>query len=807
MATGKIIEFRRDRGFGFIQPAGGRKLFFHINDARQLGSEPQVGDQVSFEEGASDKGPKAINVRPLGAAVMASAPTRPARNPHEDAQGPTVRNAAQPYRFLNPYNFVRYGQPARSFAKDADAILLGRSSPPPHDRYVGMSGTIACELETVSPLFIADAEDITPNFKTDGHNAYRFFTYDFGNGPEPAIPASSLRGMLRSIFEAATNSCYAHFDYDRRLSYHLAAEEALKLVPARVDQDSQGRLRLHLLPGTARLSIGKRPEKLYAGRVERYEALVSGRSKFAKTKSEVIFKPVDIGKLQHGDNCYALAEPLKFPPVWHIHRLSTDVKALMKLRRPATETQGPLEVLEGFLCLNHQNIEAKRFERFFFRTFGQKNEAEFVLLSQKVQEDYNLLVVDYRERHAQTVEKWQKAGFDPAQVRIEKQDGKLKKEAAFSRLILASKEDARLKVGDLVYAMLSGTPTAPNVEFIVPVAVPRVMYERKIAELLPQHLWKCQEYDQLCPACRTFGWVFGDEESSSQQVADQLTTRVAYQGRVRLEHGQLLEPAQTLPTTSLAILSSPKPTTTRFYLAPSNGKPKDRQGDFAAGYDNQENQLRGRKVYRHHGHDGDLSYWQDATREFQRVGKNSDQNRTVEGALAPGAKFTFNIRFTNLAPIELGALLWSLELEGAQVHRLGYAKPLGFGSVRVRVKQLDVLDTNNRYAALTPAVTSSELDTAKREELRQQFKRAMERAYGRDFAELPQIHDLLTLLSAPEADLPIHYPRPEIAVDPEGKNYEWFMGNNRNKDARFALELTGQERGFPRIDKNGRIKQ
>lgn len=801
MATGKIIDFKPDRGFGFIQPEGGKRLFFHINDARQLGREPQVGDRVDFEEGVGNKGPKAINVRPMGAAVVAQ-PVRQSRGARTGAQTAPRQTSTQSYRFLNPYNFVRYLNQERP-----KQHVLGNCPPPPHDRYVGLTGAITCELEAVSPLFIADAEDVTPNFKADGHNAYRFFTYDFGNGPEPAIPASSLRGMLRNVFEAATNSCYAHFDYDRRLSYHLAANEALKLVPARVEQDEQHRLRLHLLPGEARLSIGRRPEKLYAGRVEQYEALVSGRSKFAKTKSEVVFRPVDLGDLQHGDACYALAELLKFPPVWHVHRVSRDDKDLWRLDEHATENRGELQVLKGFLCLNHQNIEAKRFERFFFRTFGNKNEAEFVLLPQKVQDDYNLLIADYRERHAQTVEKWRKEGFDPTQVRIEEQDGDVKKEAAFSRFILASEEETRLKAGDLVYAMLSGTPTAPNVEFIVPVAVPRVMYERKIAELLPRHLWKCQEYDQLCPACRTFGWVFGDEESSVQRLANQLEKQVAYQGRVRLEHAKLSAPAQTMPTTSLAILSSPKPTTTRFYLLPSDGKPKDRQGDFAAGYDNQNNQLRGRKVYRHHGHDGDVSYWQDSTREFRRVGKDSDQNRTVEGALAPGAKFEFTLHFANLAPVELGALLWSLELEGAQVHRLGYAKPLGFGSVRVRIKQLDLLNTRNRYASLVANVSSSSLDVVEREELRQQFKQAMERAYGRAFAELPPTQDLLTLLSAPQSDLPIHYPRPEIAADPEGKNYEWFMGNNRNENARFALELAGQEQGFPRIDKNGRIKQ
>lgn len=789
MATGKIKTFQSERGFGFIQPdSGGKELFFHIKDTQQLGAIPPVGTKVSYDESVGPKGPKAANVRPL----MAS-PTTPLQTAPAAVEGP--------YRFLNPYNFVRYAQPPKVSANDGETALLSRVAPPPHDRYVGMTGEITCELATVSPLFIADpaATFATSADEANEHKTYRFFTYDFGDGPEPAIPATSLRGMLRSVFEAATNSCYAHFDYDQRLSYHLAADEALKLVPARVEQDEQGRFRLRLLPGTARLSIGKRPDKLYAGRVERYDALVSGRARHAKTKTKVVFKEVKIGKLRHGDACYALAEPLSFPPVWHVHKISTDINELWKQRRPATDGQGQLEVLEGYLCLNNQNIEAKRFERFFFRTFNSKNEAEFVSLSQKVRDDYKLLIADYQERHAKTVEKWKKQALDPAKARKES------KEAAFSRFIL--EENAELKVGDLVYAMLSGTVNAPNVEFIVPVAVPRVLYERKIAELLPHHLWKCHDYGQLCPACRTFGWVFGNEESSPQTIEGDLLTRVAYAGRIQLEHGRLLGAAQTMAPTALAILGSPKPTTTRFYLQPANGKPKDRQGDFAAGYDNSENKLRGRKMYQHHGHDGDATYWQDKAREFHRVGKNSDQNRTVTDALAPGNKFAFSLRFTNLAAVELGALLWALELEGTQVHRLGYAKPLGFGSVQIRVKELAIVNTEARYSSLDASTAATSLTEAQRETLRQHFKQALQRTYGADFMALPPIHDLLALLSAPKEDLPIHYPRPEKNADPEGKNFEWFMGNNRNKEARFALELAGEEKGFPLVDRSGRVKK
>jgi CRISPR-associated protein (TIGR03986 family) len=57
-------------------------------------------------------------------------------------------------------------------------------------------------------------------------------------------------------------------------------------------------------------------------------------------------------------------------------------------------------------------------------------------------------------------------------------------------------------------------------------------------------------------------------------------------------------------------------------------------------------------------------------------------------AVDAGATFTGRMRVHNLRPLELGALLWALDFGGrpALRHRLGFAKPLGFGEVRLRLK-------------------------------------------------------------------------------------------------------------------------
>ncbi|MFC1755897.1 cold-shock protein [Patescibacteria group bacterium] len=60
-----IIKTLTDKGFGFISQEGEEKeLFFHSNDLVEVTfDELKTGDEVSFDVVASDKGPRAENVK------------------------------------------------------------------------------------------------------------------------------------------------------------------------------------------------------------------------------------------------------------------------------------------------------------------------------------------------------------------------------------------------------------------------------------------------------------------------------------------------------------------------------------------------------------------------------------------------------------------------------------------------------------------------------------------------------------------------------------------------------------------------
>jgi cold shock protein len=67
VATGTVKWFNDEKGYGFITPDDGdRDLFVHYSGIDGQGFKTLAeNSKVEYEEEVGDKGPKAVNVRPL----------------------------------------------------------------------------------------------------------------------------------------------------------------------------------------------------------------------------------------------------------------------------------------------------------------------------------------------------------------------------------------------------------------------------------------------------------------------------------------------------------------------------------------------------------------------------------------------------------------------------------------------------------------------------------------------------------------------------------------------------------------------
>lgn len=681
--------------------------------------------------------------------------------------------------FLNPYNFIRpLPKPPRLddhgnlVSDNPNHHLLWRCPPPPHDRFTGLSGRITCTMEAQTPIFISDSEIVNEDGRQKKHRTYKFFNVD----GQDIIPATSLRGSIRSLFEAVTNSSFGVFS-DQQLSYRENTKNAQGLIPGYVEYDTENKKwSVILLTGTtepdeSKKFIPKQGQPVFAAWVPQYR----------RNRNENI----NLGNLRHGSRCFASMRLQTYQRgrmtfnYWEVEAVG---QRLEDVNPDRVSNRENWIVEQGLLCITNNNINRKHDERFFFSTLDPIQ----LPVHPKVVGRYNESLKQMREFHNDEIKK------TPQNRRN-----------TFSRFLI---EDQRNELLDPKNpAFNNGESYFPvyvklhrdgkhgvRVDYIAPVSIPRVPEKRSLAEVLVDegydHLLPSTDFFYLSPADRVFGWV--RQIAEGEKVSND--TSVAYRGRVRFSHATPNDDYETLRTLPLSILSSPKPTTTRFYVDPPNG-PKDGSQDNDLRYGKRGNMLRGRKAYRHHGRSFSMQ-------EAQRLAEaqNSDQNRSVVGAHAAGTRYKFTIEFENLQPVELGALLWTLRLqdEGFQGHhRIGFAKPLGFGSLAMIEMDLTVRSTTQRYLEhLGDGLIMNE-DVEPYIDI---FKESFSDLYDLPFQNLPNIRDIQRLLSDPSSNLPIHYPRPNRQRDPEGRNFQWFGANNRQDGSKMMLPYPEDDiNGFP----------
>jgi len=657
-------------------------------------------------------------------------------------------------------------------------------------------------MSVVTPVFISKTPERT--IAEDGHK-----TYDCVD----QVPTTAVKGMLRSAYEAITNSRYGVFNeaqHSRRLGLRLPAEAGV--VPARVIRKN-GALHLKLFCGESR--IGRRGMP------------VDSRENSAPQYAAWIPTYVEPDQLPRGNNFAHGAEVAARIVLcrhgnWEFWRV---VAMAPVSETPVTPPQLPrpgqrwsyeqkngeriFATVKGYVVRSGKLIQNKHDERLFFNIDPQDCEPD-VPIPPTMEEEYNLLLADYRTTHAD-------GAFPPIGRGVQ-----------HGRHI---EQDMQLSEGDFVYASFHNpeNPGQRTLAKIFPVQISRDLHEEKPWNCLPDSLRSAKHMEELSPADRLFGWVNQNGKGAWRgKVRISTTTMEREDGREPLER---FPSGRTLP---LAILGAPKPAQARFYLGDSAGlAQEDGRKKRDAGYQGNK-RLRGRKVYWRPRHvalanedNRTNQYWQepwnDRTsdsvngyhqeyRQMRGPDKRTKQNRSITGWIRPGTVIRFSLRVENLAPEELGGLLQLANLEewagqGATL-RIGMGKPLGMGCVRLELEDENSLSVGTAeqwiqyYCSFDAESPAFKLDKSDSDVLKRAFATALVTAYGAngtaDWKELPFVKSFAAAAYGPQDEYAVHYPR--RTPSRKSPSYSWFVENDSTRDGRtpgLSLPNAWQDSGLP----------
>ena len=182
----------------------------------------------------------------------------------------------------------------------------------------------------------------------------------------------------------------------------------------------------------------------------------------------------------------------------------------------------------------------------------------------------------------------------------------------------------------------------------------------------------CHDNQNLCPCCRIFGMV-GKVN--------------AFRGKVFFEDAMTVLSAIEKRDFTITLLE-PHSHLWRFYL--NRGDVTDiEHTSWLEAYENDSTKMRGRKFYYHYESD------EDDNKKFHQT--PSPSNATIKETIKPKQVLHFNLTFVNLTEEELGLLLLALEPGDNLYHKVGMAKPLGWGSVQIKIDKTEMFNSQSRY--------------------------------------------------------------------------------------------------------------
>lgn len=679
-------------------------------------------------------------------------------------------HATQTNRFHNPYAFIPFAKPDPGAWPDMKQLC---GSAHAHDRYSGLCGRLVCRLTARTPIFVGAGQMQVAGLPT----AVDAFRLD----GEIALPATSLRGMISSLFESVSAS-NVRVMHDAPMSMRKRADQALSAMGRIVRCGEAWYLDpLHTQVEPRRRSFDGDPGA-YDIRQWYYMRCPPEAQPITQAQWNMLESDAERTQYVRGFVRTLNVEGRQFPKtVLHLHFVPCPEASGAPGDSEAGLLKIPPAVVEHFHALADQALD---------RMNGKPKDTRTELLTPYVPKGR---IADDRNEKL--------------------------------------KYRTRLRAGDLMYFGTDGRGCINELSFSAvwrqgPAQDGRHwttdrFLEESHPDLLPLGRKRSDGSTRtaLSPAELLFGVV--EDKGLREDTNPRLDRQAfAFASKVRIGHGVLLKEGakevELLPLVKLKELSSPKPPSPALYFSPHNGAigvSKRALADNPAAY-----RLNGRKAYLHGRRDADgnvlklddngysHNHGEVPWKSRQRAGDDGDTRRMAIQPLPARTVFHFEVDFHNLDQAELEQLCAALHPSDRFEHKLGLGKPIGLGSVKVEPVGLFIVDRLSRYA-LDPIGASRYAQAWRAEGLTSQAAQAQwPHRFGREaFARGRVGHDgqpahpcpspldlaaaamarvdrnvvrALQLLGDPSsATAPVHYPQ-MANCHLEDKTYQWTVHND-----------------------------
>jgi len=678
--------------------------------------------------------------------------------------------------FHNPYHFVPVQAIDQSDALQAGNLGTDYANHVTHDRYVDgtFSGRILCRLVTEEPVAIGSKRS------DPGNNNEPAQITPFTIDGEPAIPGTSLRGMIASLAEAASNSALRVLE-DRSFSYRQrpprGALPSIGILVRAADDFGNEELRLRplTLPPCRWDNIRKcghmRPWniayqdcnlKVYVNEYIPHNGFQKrgflnerdpDSASSANSSGFWYLRLNSVSVNRNGD--VSTARPY-LKNGWVIGQRPVNgadpiPEAEWRTLRPTEKTQYTRGILRVLGVGGRENDLPRTKKHEIFIPYPTSMENTRTLEAHEAIERFHRLA-DERAWAARAASGGKRLPFELK--------GMSRAHVSHGKETVSS---IRLREGDLVFFRPDNNGTrADEVAVSCIWRADAGTCHPYFAAIDPELLPFNPDREKITLAEQLFGFVENIPEGT-KKPARALAGRVRFSfglltDETKQEPGERWQTASFLGPVTLKILSTPKPPSPALYFTKqSDPNAHIAKSDLEPGVTLPQ----GRKMYLHQHHGENRAPWETTN------GDHNNQKARVK-PLRPGLAFDFSIDFDNLSERELGLLCYALRPTEAFRHKLGMGKPLGLGRVRIEPLAIQYVDRKSRYSGGAQVDPDGEASRPSFDAVRNTWRAGMEE----------NIRTAIETIGDPESvTYPVHYP---VCVDAplEGRHYEWFVAND-----------------------------